>query len=89
MTTHDREGTRTQYFGDDSTGQTLQDLVERERLGLEDDYDESAVALAGKQSQYVDAEDFTLDDAYVAQAATGVSREATEHKRREKAVRGE
>ena len=61
--------------------------MERERLGLDDDYDTNAMATVGKHGKTAN-DDFTLDDVYVAQAAKGVSREQTEKQQREKAIRG-
>ncbi|EDQ91287.1 uncharacterized protein MONBRDRAFT_1359, partial [Monosiga brevicollis MX1] len=85
--THDREGTRHQYFADDSMGQNVQDLLQRERLGLDDDQDAAAMRTIGTHGRGLDSEDYTVDDAFVDQAAKGQSRERREQKDRQRAVR--
>lgn len=86
--THDKKGERIQYFGDDSQGQTIQDLVQREKLGLDGDFDSSVLHANAATSHQLQGEDYTVDDMFVERAARGQPSQKQEAKRRDQAVKG-
>ena len=62
-------------------------MVERERLGLEEDADGMFKRLSGKHMA-VASDDYDLDDMFVDRAGKGVAKGMSEQRERAKAVAG-
>lgn len=87
--THDKEGKRARYFADDDK-HDLNDLVQRERLGLEDHPEEVFMRLSAKSAHKTDdrLDGYTLDDMFVDKAGKKVDKKKTEERDKQKAIAG-
>ncbi len=86
--THDKDGSRVKYFHDEDQQRSVRELVEQERLGMEDDVERSFVRMAGKNTSKIDDEDFTMDDMYVEKIARKEGKGKAETRERQHAING-
>lgn len=90
--THDGKdgvsGNRLRYFADDDANSDLQKMVERERLGLDDDPNQVFMKHSSKFMAKTDDDDYTMDDMFVDRIGKKQAKGKQENRDRDRAVAG-
>lgn len=83
--THDGGGNRARYFADDDDRGDIAAMVQREKMGADDDPEQIFHQLSSKFMGATDAEDYTMDDMFVDRAGRKAAHGKLENRGRQKA----
>jgi hypothetical protein len=83
--THDPNGKRMRYFGDDDDRSNLAEMVERERLGLDKNPEEIFGQLSSRFMGTAD-DDYTMDDMFVDRAGRKAAKGKLENRDRQRSL---
>ena len=85
--THDKLGERIKFFTADGEDYDVNELAQRERMGLDADYDEEFARMAAKDAAKA-TDDYDVDDMFVDRAAKGINRTKQAQRDRQRAING-
>ena len=83
--THGQDGKRNHYFADDDARGDIQSMVEREKMGTDDDPNKIFHQLSSKFMGATDNDDYTMDDMFVDRAGRKAAHGKLENRDRQKA----
>ncbi|XP_070554137.1 CWF19-like protein 2 isoform X2 [Ptychodera flava] len=85
VATHDAGGQRERYFADDDR-YDLKKMVQRERMSTAEDQNSMFSRLAGRATEKLDGDNYTLDDMFVSKASKQMSEAEMQERDRAKAI---